>query len=125
VVPLHSTATDALGRYAAERDRLYRWPPSGAFFPSSVGTTLTRSGVDKTFKEMTIGIGVRAATERPAQLRFGAGQLARAPVLQTYSTDRLIGQHAVSPNMILAFAIINSGGRWPWSRCRLRRWLGH
>ena len=65
LVPLHPTTTEALGRYAAERDRLCPRPRSGAFFLSSVGTTLTRSGVDKTFREITIAIGVRTATVRP------------------------------------------------------------
>ena len=59
LVPLHPTTTEALRRYAAERDRLCPRPRSGAFFISSVGTTLTRSGVDKTFREITIAIGVR------------------------------------------------------------------
>jgi integrase/recombinase XerD len=62
LVPLHPTATEALGRYAAERDRLRPRPRSGAFFLCGVGTTLTRNGVDKTFRE--IGIGVRTATVR-------------------------------------------------------------
>jgi integrase/recombinase XerD len=65
LVPLHPTTTEALRRYAAERDRLCPRPRSGAFFLSSVGTTLTRSGVDKTFREITIAIGVRTATVRP------------------------------------------------------------
>ena len=40
LVPLHPTTTDALGRYAAERDRLCPRPRSSAFFLSSVGTTV-------------------------------------------------------------------------------------
>ena len=39
LVPLHPTTTEALRRYAAERDRLCPRPRSGAFFVSSVGTT--------------------------------------------------------------------------------------
>jgi integrase/recombinase XerD len=65
LVPLHPTTTEALRRYAAGRDRLCPRSRSGAFFLSSVGTTLTRSGVDKTFREITIAIGVRTATVRP------------------------------------------------------------
>ena len=59
LVPLHPTATDALGRYAAQRYRRCPRPRSGAFFLCSVGTTLTPSGVDKTFREITLSIGVR------------------------------------------------------------------
>jgi integrase/recombinase XerD len=65
LVPLHPTTTEALRRYAAERDRLCPRPRSRAFFLSSVGTTLTRSGVDKTFRQITIAIGVRTATVHP------------------------------------------------------------
>jgi integrase/recombinase XerD len=64
LVPLHPTATEALGRYAAERDRLRPRPRSGAFLLCGVGTTLTRNGVEKTVRESTIGIGVRTATVR-------------------------------------------------------------
>ena len=38
LVPLHPTATEALRRYASERDRLCPRPRSRAFFLSSVGT---------------------------------------------------------------------------------------
>ena len=65
LVPLHPTTTEALRSYAAERDRICPRPRSGAFFLSSVGTTLTRSGVDKTFRQITIAIGVRTTTVRP------------------------------------------------------------
>jgi integrase/recombinase XerD len=65
LVPLHATATEALRRYAAERDRLCPRPRSGAFFLSGVGTALDRSGVSKTFREITLAVGVRTATVRP------------------------------------------------------------
>lgn len=45
LVPLHATVTEALRGYAAERDRLCSSPRSGAFFLSSTGTALDRSGV--------------------------------------------------------------------------------
>ena len=65
LVPLHPTTTEALRRYAAERDRLCPRPRSGAFFLSSVGTTLTRSGVGATFRKITAGLGIRTAAVRP------------------------------------------------------------
>jgi integrase len=65
LVPLHPTATEALRRYAAERDRLCPRPRSGAFFLSSVGTTLGRSGVDATFRKITTAIGVRTDAVHP------------------------------------------------------------
>lgn len=65
LVPLHLTATDALRRYTAQRDRLCPRPRSSAFFLSSAGTTLDKSGVSKTFRKITIGIGVRTAMVHP------------------------------------------------------------
>jgi integrase/recombinase XerD len=65
LVPLHVSTTDALRRYAAERDRLCPRPRRNAFFLSSAGTALERSRVGKTFREITIAIGVRSATVHP------------------------------------------------------------
>lgn len=65
LVPLHPTVIDALGRYQAERDRLCPNPSSPAFFLSTVGTTLTRSGVAKTLRELTTSMGIRTETVHP------------------------------------------------------------
>jgi len=65
VVPLHPTVTEALSRYAAERDRLCPRPNSAAFFISSAGTALDRSGVSKTLRAITATMGVRTATVHP------------------------------------------------------------
>jgi integrase/recombinase XerD len=65
LVPLHPTVTQALGRYAAERDRLCPRPRSAAFFLSGAGTRLDRSGVGATFRKITAGLGIRTATVRP------------------------------------------------------------
>jgi integrase/recombinase XerD len=73
LVPLHPSTTVALGRYRAERDRLCPRPAAKTFFISSVGTALSRSGVDKTFRDVTTAIGVRTATVHPRvhDLRHG------------------------------------------------------
>lgn len=65
LVPLHPTVTAALGRYAAERDRLCPRPRSAAFFLSGAGTRLDRSGVGATFRKITAGLGIRTAAVRP------------------------------------------------------------
>lgn len=65
LVPLHSTTTGALRRYAAACDRLCPRPRSSAFFLSSTGTALNRSGVGKTFRKISIAIGARTATVHP------------------------------------------------------------
>lgn len=65
LVPLHPSATEALCRYAAERDRLCPRPRSSTFFVSSVGTALDRSGVGKTFRKITIAMGARTAIVHP------------------------------------------------------------
>ena len=64
LVPLHPSATKALGSYAARRDRLYPKPRSGTFFLSSVGTALSAGGVHHTFNQLTTAIGLRTATTR-------------------------------------------------------------
>jgi integrase len=65
LVPLHPTATQALGRYAAERDRLCPRPRSAAFFLSGAGTRLDRSGAGATFRKITADLGIRTAAVRP------------------------------------------------------------
>ena len=73
LVPLHESTTAALCVYAATRDRLCRQPRADVFFCSSVGTALNRSGVDKTFREITTALGLRTVTTRPRvhDLRHG------------------------------------------------------
>ena len=65
LVPLHPTVTDALSRYAAERDRLCPRPRCRAFFVSSAGTRLDRSGVGKTLSKITTSLGIRTETVHP------------------------------------------------------------
>lgn len=65
LVPLHPTVTGALGRHQAERDRLCPDPRSPAFFLSSVGTALTRSGVARTLRQLTTSMGIRTDTVHP------------------------------------------------------------
>jgi integrase/recombinase XerD len=65
LVPLHPTASHALHRYALERDRLCPRPRSDAFFLSSNGTALDKSGLGRTFREITTQIGVRTQAVRP------------------------------------------------------------
>lgn len=65
LVPLHPTATEALRRYAAERDRLCPRPRSRAFFLSRTGTALDRSHVGRTFRQVSTAIGVRTTTVHP------------------------------------------------------------
>jgi integrase/recombinase XerD len=65
LVPLHSTATEALRRYASERDRLCPTPRSRAFFLSSAGTTIHANCLRLTFREITTRIGVRTQAVRP------------------------------------------------------------
>ena len=65
LVPLHPTATEALRRYASERDRLCPSARSRAFFLSSTGTTVSASGLGTAFREITTGIGVRTEAVHP------------------------------------------------------------
>lgn len=65
LVPLHPTVAEALSRYATERDRLCPRPHCRAFFVSSVGTRLDRSGVGKTLRKITTSLGIRTETVHP------------------------------------------------------------
>jgi len=65
LVPLHPTATKALRRYAAERDRLCPKPSSGAFFISTTGSALGKREVGRTFVKITTQTGVRTDAARP------------------------------------------------------------
>jgi integrase len=65
LVPLHPTATEALRRYASERDRLCPTPRSRAFFLSSVGTPVLGVGLRTTFREIMTRIGVRTEAVHP------------------------------------------------------------
>jgi integrase/recombinase XerD len=65
LVPLHPTATEALRRYASERDRLCPRPRSRAFFLSSAGTAVHPNGLRHTFREITTRLGVRTQEVRP------------------------------------------------------------
>jgi integrase/recombinase XerD len=65
LVPLHPTVTEVLSLYAAERDRLCPRPRARAFFVSSAGTRLDRSGVAKTLRTITTSLGMRTETVHP------------------------------------------------------------
>jgi hypothetical protein len=65
LVPLHPTVTEALSRYATERDYLCPRPRARAFFVSSAGTRLDRSGVGKTLREITTSLGMRTESVHP------------------------------------------------------------
>jgi integrase/recombinase XerD len=65
LVPLHPTATTALRGYAVERDQLCPHPRSEAFLLTSRGTSLNRSDVDKTLRQLTTTMGIRTATVHP------------------------------------------------------------
>jgi integrase/recombinase XerD len=65
LVPLHPTATEALRRYASERDRLCPTPRSCAFFLSSAGTPVHPNALRQTFREIMTRLGVRTEAVRP------------------------------------------------------------
>lgn len=98
LVPLHPTATAALTRYAAERDRLCPRPATRAFFLASAGTRLDRSGIAKTLKSLTTAIGVRTETVHPTahQLRH------------SFAVDTLIGWHRSGINVDAHIAALST-----------------
>jgi len=65
LLPLHPSATEALRRYAAERDRLSPTPYCDAFFVSPLGARLTLPAVGHTFTRLATSTGLRTATCKP------------------------------------------------------------
>lgn len=65
LVPLHPTTTDALDRYAINRDRLCQAQRSTRFFISSIGTAIDRHAVSKTLRTITTQLGLRTQTVHP------------------------------------------------------------
>ena len=67
LVPLHSSATAALTRYSALRDKHYPRPAAPALFLSTAGTRLRHSNVSLTFSKLTAqaGLARRSAACRP------------------------------------------------------------
>ena len=66
LIPLHRTTTETLRAYVAVRDR--PCPPSTAsstFFRTAAGKALVHSVAYKTFRELTVKIGVRTETVHP------------------------------------------------------------
>ena len=100
-VPLHSTTTEMLRRYADRRDRLCPAPAAGSFFVSTAGTRLLASSVDGVFPQLLslAGVPTPPGGRRPrvhdlrhsfavATLldwyRDGGDVHARLPLLSTY-----------------------------------------
>ena len=67
LVPLHSSATAALTRYSALRDKHYPRPAAPALFLSTAGTRLRHSNVSLTFSKLTNQAALvrRSASCRP------------------------------------------------------------
>jgi integrase len=64
LVPLHVSTSEALRRYAVERDRIHPAPKSNAFFLTDRGTALTYQRVTKTFRELRQRLGWKGADGR-------------------------------------------------------------
>lgn len=100
-LPLHHSASDALGRYLRRGDRPTPTEPTAALFVSSAGTRLLYCGVQHTFAGLLdrAGLPPRSASCRPRlhdvrhsfavrcvldAYRSGADVNARLPLLSTY-----------------------------------------
>lgn len=67
LVPLHSTTTQAMTRYAAQRDACSNAPRSGCFFRTDRTPALTLAAVEKTFSRIRDRLGwtAQGRTRRP------------------------------------------------------------
>lgn len=99
LVPLHPSATAALGYYAKARDRLCPNASCDRFFVSVTGRPLRRGEADSVFREITAAIGLRTENVQPRMHdlrhsfavrtlidghRNGADISSLLPVLSTY-----------------------------------------
>lgn len=64
LVPLHPSATTALGDYARRRDALCPRPATSAFFLSGAGTPLNHTNAGSTFAELRAEVGITAPAGR-------------------------------------------------------------
>jgi integrase/recombinase XerD len=63
-VPLHASVSEALRRYARERDQLCPVPSTASFFVSTVGTRPSYPQVSATFKRLTREAGLEPRSPR-------------------------------------------------------------
>jgi integrase/recombinase XerD len=99
LIPLHPTAVSALAVYARRRDELCPAPSTSRFFVSHTGRPVHERGADRTFAQLTEGLGLRAGGRQPrihdlrhtfavrqllAWHRDGADVNATMPVLSAY-----------------------------------------
>jgi len=63
LVPVHPTTREALRLYGCRRDRIYPRPKTPSFFVSEWGTRLEKSGVSRTFYELSRWVGLRGPTD--------------------------------------------------------------
>jgi integrase/recombinase XerD len=86
LLPLHPSATEALHRYAAERDRLCPPPRCDAFFVPTPGVRLTMPAVDHTFTRLLTWTGLRTTTCKP-RIHDLRHTLAVNTLIDWYRTD--------------------------------------
>lgn len=65
LVPLHDSVTEALARYANERDRFHQHPRSTTFFVSVTGGPIDRSSIDKAVRQIATARGIRTSEVHP------------------------------------------------------------
>jgi len=86
LVPIHASTAAALGHYAQERDRVFRYPRSSLFFVSERGTDLDLGAVRRWLCKISIACGLRQKAE--------GHRCGRGPRLQdlrhTFATRRLV-----------------------------------
>jgi integrase len=104
-IPVDSTTTAALARYAGERDRARPASPADAFFISTRGTRMDSSNMPRVFRSLAAGAAIQAPAGRRGPrihdlrhsmavttllrwYREGADVTAKLPLLATYMGHR-------------------------------------
>ncbi|HYS19639.1 MAG TPA: tyrosine-type recombinase/integrase [Gemmatimonadales bacterium] len=107
LVPLHPSASRALGRYAAQRDRVHPRPAWPRFFLSEAGTPLAYSTVRTVFLRLRQALGWCRAGERPPRIHDVRHTFACHRLQRWYQDGADVEQHLVALSTYLGHAKVS------------------
>jgi integrase/recombinase XerD len=107
LVPLHPSASRALGRYAAQRDRVHRQPPQPTFFLSEAGRPLAYSTVRTTFLRLRQALGWCRPGHRSPRIHDARHTFACHCLQRWYQDGADVDQHLLALSTYLGHAKVS------------------
>jgi integrase len=107
LVPLHPSASRALGRYAAQRDRVHPQPPQPTFFLSEAGRPLAYSTVRTTFLRLRQALGWCRPGHRPPRIHDARHTFACHRLQRWYRDGTDVDQHLLALSTYLGHAKVS------------------